>query len=350
MTLKLRTICLKFSLLLGFLLLLQPVFSQYSFSDVDNIVAKNQKALGNNVVALIWKDGKIVYQKEVGEDFKIKTQAPIGASSAWFTAALVMTFVDEGKISLDDPVTKYIPIFESYSKKYITIRNCLTHTTGIEAEPGIKAILQRKKFPTLEEEVISYAKREIERNPNEMFFYSSIGLNIAARICEIVSKKPFDRLIQERVLRPLKMRNTTFYVDYDKAIDPTSGALSTANDYIIFMSMLLNKGMTPEGTKRILSEASIAEMQKMQTGSAVLKYVPLAAQGYSYGYGDWIMATDSKGNATAVSNPALSGTWPMIDYCRGYAFILFVKPQSNELKQDLYTSLKDAIDQQIPCK
>lgn len=328
--------------------MLQPVFSQYNFKDIDDILTTNQKALGNSVVAMIWKDGKVIYQKELGEDFKIKTQVPVAASSSWLTAALVMTFVDEGKLSLDDPVAKYIPIFESYSKKYITIRNCLAHTTGIEAEPGIKAILQRKKFPTLEEEAISYAKREIERTPGEMFFYSNIGPSLAGRVLEIISKKTFDRLIQERLLRPLKMRNTTFYVDYDKAFDPTAGALSSANDFILFMSMLLNKGMTPDG-KRILSEASIAEMQKMQTGNAVIKFVPKATEGYSYGFGNWIEA-DDKGNVSTLSCPSLTGTWPMIDKCRGYAFIVLTKPQSAEQKKDLYLSIKEVIDQQIPCK
>jgi CubicO group peptidase (beta-lactamase class C family) len=348
MTQKISTNCLKFSPFLAFLLLLQPVFGQYNFNDVDDLLTKNQKALGGAVVAMIYKDGKVVYKKELGEDFKMKTQAPVAASSAWLTAALVMTFVDEGKLSLDDPVVKYIPIFGPYSKKYITIRNCLANTTGIEAEPGVKAILQRKKFPTLEEEVNAFAKREIEKNPGEMFFYSSIGLSIAGRVLEVISKKTFDRLVQERLLRPLKMRNTTFYVDYDKAFDPSAGALSTANDYIIFMSMLLNKGMS-EG-KRILSESAIEQMQKIQTGNAVIKYVPKAAEGYSHGFGAWIMEADSKGNATAVCDPSLSGTWPMIDYCRGYALIIFVKPQQAEQKKDFYMTIKGAIDAQIPCK
>ncbi len=348
MTQKIGITCLKFSPLLAFLLLLQPVFGQYNFNDVDDIIAKNQKALGGSVVAMVYKDGKVVYKKELGEDFKMKTQAPIAASSAWLTAALVMTFVDEGKLSLDDPVVKYIPIFGPYSKKYITIRNCLANTTGIEAEPGVKAILQRKRFPTLDEEATAYAKREIEKNPGEMFFYSNIGLSIVGRVLEVISKKTFDRLIQERLLRPLKMRNTTFYVDYDKAFDPATGALSSANDYILFMSMLLNKGMA-EG-KRILSESAIEQMQKIQTGNAVIKYVPKAAEGYSHGFGAWIMETDSKGNATAVCDPSLTGTWPMIDYCRGYAFILLVKPQQAEQKKDLYIGIKEAIDAQIPCK
>jgi CubicO group peptidase (beta-lactamase class C family) len=346
MSYKISLGCLKCSLILAFLLLLQPVVAQYNFTEVDNLLAKNQKLLGGDVIALIYKDGKIVYKKELNKEFTVKTQAPIASCSKWLTAALVMTFVDEGKIALDDPVSKYLPIFTSYSKKYITIRNCLSHTTGIHVEEsGLKALLQTRKFATLEDEVNSFAKREIERNPGEMFFYSNIGLNIAARVLEIVSKKTFDRLISERLLRPLKMRNTTFYIDYDKAFNPSGGALSSANDYMNFLSMILNKGMF-EG-KRVLSEKAIAEMQKKQTGSAVIKYAPSVAAGYDYGLGEWILEADAKGNAASVSCPGLFGTFPIVDNCRGYACVFFVKTLLNEQKKELYLSLKEAIDQQI---
>ncbi len=346
MSYKFKSNCLKFSSLLAFMLLLQPLVAQYNFSAVDDLLTKNEKLLGGDVIAMIYKDGKLIYNKQLNKEFTGKTQAPIASCSKWLTAALVMMFVEEGKISLDDPVSKYIPLFTSYSKKYITIRNCLSHTTGIHAEePGLKAILQGKKYPTLEEEVNAFAKREIERNPGEMFFYSNIGLNIAGRVLEIVSKKPFDRLISDRLLRPLKMRQTTFYIDYDKSFNPSGGAISTANDYINFLSMILNKGMF-EG-KRILSEASIAEMQKVQTGNAVIKYQPAIAQGYGYGLGEWILEKDDKGISTVISSPGLFGTFPLVDYCRGYACLFFAKTLINEQKKEVYASLKEAIDAQI---
>ena len=346
MSYKIQSNCLKFSSLLALLLLLQPVFAQYNFSGVDDLLAKNQKLLGGDVIAMIYKDGKLIYKKELNKEFTGKTQAPIASCSKWLTAALAMIFVEEGKISLDDPVTKYIPIFTSYSKRYITIRNCLSHTTGIHAEePGLKAVLQSKKYSTLEDEVNGIAKREIERNPGEMFFYSDIGLNIVGRILEIVSKKTFDRLISDRLLRPLKMRQTTFYIDFDKSFNPSGGALSTANDYMNFLTMILNKGMF-EG-KRILSEKSLAEMQKIQTGTAVLKYEPAMAQGYGYGLGEWILDKDANGAGTVISSPGLYGTFPLVDYCRGYACLLFVKTLLTEQKKEMYNSLIEAIDQQI---
>jgi len=103
MSFKVKDFCLKISLLICFLQLFQGGYAQYDFSSVDNFLKANQKALGNSLVVMVYKDGKVVYKKEMG-DFDAKTQAPIASCSKWLTAALVMTFVDEGKMSLDDAV------------------------------------------------------------------------------------------------------------------------------------------------------------------------------------------------------------------------------------------------------
>lgn len=348
---KVNSICRKSSILFIFLLLFQAAIGQYDFSEAEAILEKNRKALSNDVVMLIWKDGKMVYAKDIkkGETgFNAKIPAPIASCSKWLTAALVMTFVDAGKISLDDPISKYLPFYEKYMKGYITIRQCLSHTTGIEDEGTfLKKITQRGKFNSLEEEVNSFAsKRDISANPGQQFWYGNVGLNIAGRILEIVGKKSFDRLIMERLFRPLKMKNSTFTNEnYNAAVNPSGGAKSTANDYMNFLCMILNKGMF-EG-KRFLSEESIAEMIKIQSKDAVVKYTPVVSSGYPYGLGCWIQEMDGSGNATVISSPGLFGTWPMVDYCRGYACIIFVKTLLNEQRKEIYLGIKEAIDQQI---
>ena len=100
MTYKTNLTCRKFSLAAAFMLLCLICKSQYNFALVDQLLLDNQKALGKELAVLIYKDGKIIYQKETG-DFTIKTRAPIASCSKWLTAALVMTFVDEGKITID---------------------------------------------------------------------------------------------------------------------------------------------------------------------------------------------------------------------------------------------------------
>jgi CubicO group peptidase (beta-lactamase class C family) len=351
MSLKSLRTCLNFSLPALFLLLLQSALAQPNFSRVDQLLEKNKKALGNNLIALVWKDGKIIYQKEIGQDFTAKTQVPIASSSQWLTAALIMTFVDQGKISLDDPVVKYIPDLEKYMKGYITIRECLGQTTGIENSKGggFGKLLERKKYESLEEEAKAIAAKEIGNNPSKEFFYGINGPNLAARVAEIVGKKSFDRLIMEKIIRPLKMRNTTFTDDNGGAPNPAAGALSSANDYITFMTMLLNKGMF-EG-KRILSEASIAEMQKNHFPGLPIKYTPKATEGFEYGFGNWIQEKDGNGNGIVFSCPSLVGTWPYIDKCRNYAAIILVKSGQGEQKKDLAIQFKEAVDAEIgECK
>jgi CubicO group peptidase (beta-lactamase class C family) len=110
----------------------QTLTPKFGLEELDKVLEEKQNLIGKDYVVLIWKkDDTLVYKKEVGE-YKSKTIAPIASCSKWLTAALIMQFVDEGKISLDDPVVKYIPVFEKYMKKYITIRHCLSHMTGIE--------------------------------------------------------------------------------------------------------------------------------------------------------------------------------------------------------------------------
>ena len=346
MSYKVNPICLKCSPLLVCLLIFQSAVAQYDLSGIDQLLQQNQKTIGKNGAALVWKDGKVVYQKVMG-DFTIKTPAPVGSSSKWLTAALVMTFVDEGKISLDDKVTKYLPIYGKYMKGYITIRNCLAHTSGVQSDPAsLMRLVSKKKFESLEEEVNYYAeKREIVTNPGTEFFYSNVGPNIVGRILEVITKKSFDRLMLERIFRPLKMKNSTFSVYDNSAIDPSNGALCSGIDYINFMTMILNKGVF-EG-KKILSEKSIAEMATPQFTSLPIKSTPKIAEGWRFGLGEWIEETDSKGNASVLSSPSLFGTWPFLDICRGYACILLVEKESNEEKKDIYVKLKEIINQAI---
>lgn len=335
------------------LLFFQPVFGQYDFGELDKALEQKQKLLGNNVVTMIWKGDSLVYKKELG-DFNSKTQAPIASCSKWLTAALVMQFVDEGKISLDDPIVKYIPLFGSYFKNYITIRNCLSHTTGISDEGGLlKKLFQRKKFSSLEEEVNSFAKREIRANPGTDFWYGNVGLNIAGRILEVVSKKKFDILIKQKLFTPLGMKKTTFSTTDGSPVNPSGGAQSTADDYMHFLIMLLNKGKY--NGQQILSEASVNQLLIPQTEKSLIKYAPKAAEGFNYALGSWVLqetplpgAEKPGRRATVLASPGLFGTWPMIDFCRGYAYIVFVKNLLGEERADAHLELKKIIDKQIP--
>jgi CubicO group peptidase (beta-lactamase class C family) len=353
MSYKLNKSCLKFSTLAILLLFFQLSFSQSKkvpkevginrFEDLDALVQQNQKALGGNVVAMVWTDS-LVYKREMGE-FDAKTAAPIASSSKWLTAALVMMFVDEGKISLDDKVSKYIPDFELYGKNFITIRHCLSHYTGVKVETGLKAMLARKKFSTLKEEAESYAKNEIQANAGEEFRYSTVGLNIAGAILEIITKKKFEMLIKQKLFNPLGMRKSSFNTLDGSPANPSGGAVSTAEEYMHFLQMLLNNGKY--NGVQILSEKSVTEMRKMNTVPEQIKYAPKAAEGFGYALGSWVLEEGANSVAKSEASPGLFGTWPVVDWCRKYASIVFVKTLLSEQKADIYMQMKDAIDEKI---
>lgn len=171
------------------------------FAELDAKVLKAQKTLGNNVVAFLWTD-TVVY-KRAADEIEAKTVVPVGDLSKCLTTALVMQFVDEGKISLDDKVAKYIPEFDKYGKNYITTRHCLSGYDGIDAEPvSLKSITGRKHYQSLEEAVNDWPKKEIKSNPGTEFRYSNAGFDIAARIIEIVCKKKFETIIKQKLFNP----------------------------------------------------------------------------------------------------------------------------------------------------
>lgn len=345
---KANFLCRAFRLIcLGLLIWLTPMAQASKIApstspEMDAFLITNQKLFGSDIIALAYKDGKIVYKKELEKeigDFNGRVQVPAGIASQWLVAATVMAYVDEGKISLDDKVSKYIPIFAKYMKAYITIRNCLSFTTGIHADPpapGPLKLLEKSKYPDLETEVEAFAsKRDIETNPGTQIFFSQIGPDIAARVLEVVTKKTFDRCVSDKILRPCKMRGTSFTNDNGLVTNAADGAITTASDYINFLGMLLNKG-TFEG-KKVLSEKSITEMETIQFVSIPVKYMPKEASGLKLGLGCWIE------NGTTVTSLNMIGFYPYVDRGLNYAAIL-VPRKSDEPKKGLYIQFKQKMD------
>jgi CubicO group peptidase (beta-lactamase class C family) len=345
MSYKLNAICLKGMLSLLFLLVFQFSFGQLNPEGLNAVIEQKAKAIKNNnlVLAVANKDS-LIYKNDT-RFFNInRSQAPAGYASQWFTTALVMLMVDEGRINLDDKVVDYLPEFGKYGKNFITIRNCLSHFTGIQVS---KAKLFEKSKRSLEEEVNSYAAREIQTNPGTEFRYNDIGFFIAARVVEAVSKKKFEMLAQQRLFRPVGMRQTTFTTIDGSAVNPSHGARTTANDFILFMQMLLNNGKIKG--QAILSEQSVAELRRIHGTSATMKNVPKEVTGYDYALGAWAPETNDS-TATALVAPSYGGTVAAIDFCRGYVFVYLLKDLNEDAKANAYKDIKGALDEVFPCK
>lgn len=351
MSAKILLNCLKFSLVAAFMLILQTGFSQKNFAAFEQLIEEQKKALGTTFSVVVADADTILYQKMIG-DMQPKTPVPIGAASQWFTTALILQLVDEGKLSLDDRIDRYLPLFASYYKGYITIRHCLTHQSGIGTDPLFKlaSFFEKSKFSSLEEAMPFIAKKEIHANTGEQFRYTNYGMFIAARIAEVVYKKQFAQLMRIKLFVPLGMRNTTFANEDGAGPNPAIGTRSTAADYAKFLQMLLSGGKAKG--KQILSEAALEEMRKVQIAQEQIKAVPPLAQGFGFALGTWTVGgANAPGEKAAVlALPSLDGTWPMIDFSRRYAVVVVAKEFSGEQKAAIYLALKNAADQYFPVR
>ena len=330
-----------------FLLLLQniaPVNAQQDWTAVKAKMQANTKELDQEFVFLLSTADSTLLLMET-KTFTTKSQVPIFVSSQWLTAALLFKLAEEGKLSIDDPVQKYIPEFGKYFKGYITIRHCLSHMTGIEQKEMNRPLGQRKNYTSLEEEVNDLVKLTIRAKPGTACWFSqSVGINIAGRVAEIATKKKFDILIKSKVLTPLGMRRTTFTDLGGGALNPSEGAQSTAEDYLKFLRMLLHNGKVNQ--QPFLSETSVSALLQLQAAASQVAYAPFKRNQFGYAHGAWVIESQN-GLPTALCAPGMQGGWALVDRCRGYAYLVVTKNKLGEDKADLHMEMKALIDRQF---
>src|SRR6202008_1923882 len=120
----------------------------------DDWMTDSAKDMGGRAILVVYKDGKVAYMKSVNDmsrrqkmvskfisrrqgkeadlgDYSLESRQPIASCSKWLSAALVMSFVDEGRLSLSDTVGRFLPVLSEHGKGGITVRECLSHLTGI---------------------------------------------------------------------------------------------------------------------------------------------------------------------------------------------------------------------------
>ena len=309
------------------------------------------------VTVVARKDGTILSQNVLGcSDIKTgREMRPddlfwIASMTKPFTATAVMILVDEGKVSLDDPVTKFIPALEKLmvvesqedggvvltrSVREITIRNLLCHTAGFTFLSEIQGF--GLDVIPLELAALPSVTGPLQNQPGDKFIYSNQGINIAGRVVEVASGMSYAEFLQKRIFDPLDMKDTTFwpddqqlarlaksykYNDLQKKLEevpvhylnyplndrvkryaePGGGLFSTAQDCTKFCLMLANDGEW-EGQK-ILSKEAIAELKKDQTGELKINYgLSFDRSDNHFGHGGAYgtrMAVDTRRNIVSV--------------------------------------------------
>lgn len=283
-------------------------------------------------VGFIARNGKIVYDKPFGiSDNETKALMRnddifrIASQTKAITSVAVMTLFEEGKFLLDDPISKYIPEFANpvvldkfnetdttyttiKANREITIRDLLTHTSGIDyagiGSAKMNAIYAKSGIPTgfvsekikLSDKMRLLGKLPLVHQPGERFTYG-LNVDLLGYLVEVLSGESLDQYMHSHIFEPLGMKDTYFYLPSDKFTRlvkvstedknhhlinftgdfvnyPVSGGTyfsggaglsSTIKDYAIFLQMMLNEG-SYNGT-RILSRRTVELMTTNQIGN-----------------------------------------------------------------------------------
>ncbi|MFC2155150.1 serine hydrolase domain-containing protein [Acidobacteriota bacterium] len=216
--------------ILAFLLIVTFTFSVGAdqLSDrIDKIFAKWDKNDSPGCALAVYRDGKIIYKRGYGmadleRDVPLSSKSvfDIGSTSKQFVAMCILLLEEDGKLSLDDDIRKYISKIPGYGDT-ITIRHLIHHTSGIRDYLGLMAMAGMNfanDFP--EEEIIDLIARQKALNfkPGDEHLYSNSGYFLLAEIVKRASGKSLGEFAKENIFIPLQMNNTQFYDDYSRIV------------------------------------------------------------------------------------------------------------------------------------
>ncbi|MFH0801581.1 MAG: serine hydrolase domain-containing protein [bacterium] len=240
-----------------------------------------------SATAAIMVDGKIVYAEGFGMANREKsipvdknTLFNMGSISKMYVATAIMLLVDDGKVSLDKPVTDYLPEFKMADERYkkITVRMLLNHASGIPGTEGSNAFGYTYNDKMLQETISTLARAHLKHDPGAMAVYCNDGFTLAEAIVERVSGKKYIEFLNERIFTPLGLKNTglgvgeikgkviALYYDPETAkIHPpeilsilgAGGLSSTPEDLCLFADTFSAENI-------LLTKQSLEEMKKGQ--------------------------------------------------------------------------------------
>ena len=319
----------------------------------------------SGAVTLVAKDGKVLSFETMGLSDLSTGRGMENDDLFWIASmtkpmagvALIM-LVEEGKVNVHDLVETHLPEFKDMwmvddesedtlvlkrPSRKITIFDILTHTAGV---PNVD---EPRGHTSLAELTALVSQQPLEFEPGSRWKYSTAGTNTVGRIVEVVSGQPFEVFLQERVLDPLGMYDTTFFPtknqvqriaksylkddetpelteipvhfvigelwDTQRTVKPGGGLFSTADDMRRFYQMMLNGGVW--NGRRILSEKSVRELTRTQTGDIETGFT----EGMSWGLAFQVVKEPQ--GVTAMLPPGTFG------HGGAYATQSWVDPENN---------------------
>jgi D-alanyl-D-alanine carboxypeptidase len=236
---------------------------------------------------LVWAKGFGFADVEAKTAMTPETKFRMASHSKLFTATSIMELRDQGKVRLDDPVSKYLPWFKVKPAEPddppITIEELLTHSSGLSREAG--SHWTDFRFPDAHEVQAYIETSQAIYSPQVRWKYSNLALTIAGLVVESVSGEPYAIYVQRHIFDPLGMTNSSVdkpvpglstgygrrmpdgsrkrmpFIDA-KAMGPATGITSTVDDMAKFVSLQFRTG--PVSGKQILSTAALREMHRVR--------------------------------------------------------------------------------------
>jgi len=308
------------------------------------------------VTLVSWND-RVVYFEAVGQadidsgrPMRRNTVFAIASMTKTITATATMMLQDEGKLSIDDSVSMYLPEFRNVVLEdgshpgEVTIRHLLMHTGGLGGT--------QQNQGSLKETVEHLVRQPLLFEPGSRWKYSP-GLTVCGRIIEVVSGSPYEQFLKERIFDPLGMVDTTFFptqeqqrrlasiyepgpeqrtlkasthwltkLSAERTPNPSGGLFSTAADLVRFYRMILNGGQL-DG-QRVVSEPAVRQMASIRTGN-----LTTSRPGAGWGLG-WRVVRQPQGANRMLSPGSFGhggafGTQAWIDPERRIIYLLLIQ-------------------------
>ncbi|TAE47634.1 MAG: serine hydrolase [Bacteroidetes bacterium] len=312
-------------LLIAFALWMQPLAAQNLSAEklsaeFDRILSAEYKADGPGCTALVAQNGKIIYQKAFGMA-NIELDVPmrpemvfrIGSISKQFTAIAILQLLEQGKLSLQDPITKYVPDYPMHGYT-ITLEHLLTHTSGIKNYTDMEEFGKIMRNDMTPEEMIAFFKNQpMDFAPGSAWNYSNSGYFLLGYVIEKVSGKTYPEYVEELIFKPLGMKNSLYGDDAklikNRAAGYQGGENGPQNALVLSMTLPYAAGslQSTVGDLFIWHQALHAgKLVKKETlQKAFTEYKLSNGEGAHYGYG-WFLG-DLQGSATIEHSGGING-------------------------------------------
>jgi CubicO group peptidase (beta-lactamase class C family) len=296
---------------------------------------------------LIVKDGQKVHELYAG-NYQPNTLRLIASSTKWLSAVVIMSLVDDGLMTLDDPASLYFPQQYTGEKGTITIRQMFSHTSGLPGDETSDVL--SSDAITLQQAAQLIATNNLIATPGTVFCYGGLSMQLAGACAEVASGQSWSNLVELRLKRPLGLTATTYGNTPNPRI--AGGGSSTLYEYATVLEMLLQHGLW--GTNRVLSSNSVYMMQQDQTAGAQILCSPYAKYGLPdtrYGIGEWQEELAPDGSAYQIGSGGAFGFAPWIDLDRNVAGVFMVvnlMPNVFDGVQQIKAAVRNAVDS-TPC-